>query len=131
MPPLAESERHPDKNITFTQFFTKLLIKIPQVDIEKLPAHLLKDITYLGIPCQDQTVEEEQYKDEKEEDIYSLEHKENIEEFKTKEIPEKFIKSVKVKNLQPEDSNMKLILTEPKDDDKDSTTFTVEESDLI
>ena len=54
------------------------------MDIEKLPAHLLKDFTYLDIPCQGQTVDKEPYKNEKEEDIYSLEHQENIEEFKPK-----------------------------------------------
>ena len=57
------------------------------MDIEKLPAHLLKDITYLDIPCQGQpNVDKEHYKEEKEEDIYSLEHQENIEEFKPKGI---------------------------------------------
>ena len=98
MPPNTESQPvlPPDKNLTFTQFFTKLLIKVsiififinfkilneqlcqvPKVDIEKLPSYLLRDHL---VPDKDYIKEHDEDKD----DIYSLEHQENVEEFKPK-----------------------------------------------
>ena len=57
--------------------------QVPQVDIEKLPVHLIEDI----LSRQDKPDEyKEVHDEEKEDDIYSLEHQENIEEFKLKGI---------------------------------------------
>ena len=88
----TELQKHPDKNVTFTQFFTKLLIKVPQVDIEKLPSHLLGDmvsnLSNDDLEFLDKKNEEDDELSEEEKgiDIYSFEHVENIEEFRPKGI---------------------------------------------
>ena len=97
MPPQSHVENDPGNNLTLTQFFTKLLIKVwpfskyyfmdvskllikvPQVDLEKLPPHLLGDIAPKKTLLADDICD-----DDEETDIYSLEHEENIEEFKRK-----------------------------------------------
>ena len=64
-------------------FFILNLFQVPQVDIERLPASLLGDILSSHIY---HTEDEEEHDEEKEDDIYSLEHQENIEEFELKGI---------------------------------------------
>ena len=65
--------------------------QVPQVDIEKLPVHLIKDnLSRHDKPEEDQdehnddNADENIHGDAKEDDIYSLELQENTEEFKVK-----------------------------------------------
>eukprot|EP00092_Neocalanus_flemingeri_P004533 GFUD01004883.1.p1 GENE.GFUD01004883.1~~GFUD01004883.1.p1 ORF type:complete len:1386 (+),score=410.73 GFUD01004883.1:97-4254(+) len=131
MPPTTQphSAMQPDKNLTFTQFFTKLLIKVPQVDIERLPPHLLAEI----VPCQ------EDYNGDLEADIYSMEHQENVEEFNTNELPVRFLQPLKTKKILQDGTDLLNVSdtlpemdkeTSIADSNTDFINCAVEESDM-
>jgi len=128
MPPQTkpQSAGQPNENISFSQFFTNLLIKVPQVDIERLPVHLVH-----GYETAQEDVEMEA-------DIYSMEHQDNVEEFKTKDIVGKFLTPLKTDKIlscgtDPLDADINISEMEEAitdDADADSITCTVEENDL-